>query len=213
MHPLLRDPRRLAIYLATWAVVGTLFASMVAVTRNAPLSSAALVVIPLMLVDGLICLSAWWVVRGVGQSSMLELTNRTMTSALQASAVWVGLSTPWMVLMSNLGVMRLGTGEVLLGAAALFIVGIPLYGVSMGIHYLCASPNRRARPSAACWSRRWRPARLSSARCGRSSTPLPVQQPELDQRPGGNRPEGARRMCESLGDFLRRTLAWARANR
>ena len=51
MHPLLRDPRRLAIYLATWAVVGTLFASMVAVTRQIPLSVAVLVVIPLLLIQ------------------------------------------------------------------------------------------------------------------------------------------------------------------
>ena len=30
MHPILRDPRRLALYLATWAILGTLLAALAA---------------------------------------------------------------------------------------------------------------------------------------------------------------------------------------
>ena len=208
MHPLLRDPRRLAIYLATWAVVGTLFASMVAVTRQIPLSVAVLVVIPLLLIHGLICLSAWWVVRGTGGSSMLELTNRTMSASMQGSAVWVGLGTPWMVLMSRLGVMPLGTGEVLLGAAAQFIVGVPLYGVSMGIHYLVrvAESAREAERRVLESQVATREAQLRALRAQLNPHFLFNSLNSINALVGSD-PEGARRMCESLGDFLRRTLA------
>jgi sensor histidine kinase YesM len=208
MHPLLRDPRRLAIYLVMWAVIGTLFASLVAVIRHVPLSAAALVIIPLTLVDGLICLSAWWIVRGSDRSSMLELTQRTVSSSIQASAVWAGISTPWLVLMSNMGVLRLATGEVFLGAAGLFAVGVPLYGVSMGIHYLvrvvesAREAERRVLESQVAT----REAQLRALRAQLNPHFLFNSLNSINALVGTD-PEAARRMCESLGDFLRRTLA------
>ncbi len=51
-------------------------------------------------------------------------------------------------------------------------------------------------------------ARGGAARAARAAqSALPVQQPQLDQRAGGLGSRAARRMCEVLGDFLRRSLS------
>jgi len=46
MHPLLRDPRRLALYLATWSVIGLLLAGLLALLQHVAYSRAALVMVP-----------------------------------------------------------------------------------------------------------------------------------------------------------------------
>src|SRR5437867_3898410 len=104
MHPILRDPRRLALYLAAWGLIGILLAALAALIQNAPLPAALCLLVPPTLLFGLICLSAWWVCRAapLEKTSWIDLSVGFLRASVQASAVWAGVSTPWAVLMSNL---------------------------------------------------------------------------------------------------------------
>ncbi|TMQ67885.1 MAG: sensor histidine kinase [Candidatus Eisenbacteria bacterium] len=210
MHPILRDPRRLALYLATWAILGSLLAAVAALIQRAPAPAALALLVPPTVLYGLICLSAWWVCRRtpLETTPVWGLSTQFLMASGQASAVWAGLSTPWALLMSRAGVFPLTVPQVLIGAAALFLLGLPLYSVSMAVHYLVLAfesareAERRVLESQVTT----REAQLRALRAQLNPHFLFNSLNSINALVGSD-PEGARRMCESLGDFLRRTLA------
>jgi Histidine kinase len=210
MHPILRDPRRLALYLGSWGALGLLFASILRMMGVAKMSAATVLILPPMLLEGLICLTAWWVCRSapLEKMSLLGAANRFFIASGQASAVWAGVATPWGVLMGKSGVVSLGAPQVLMGAGALFVIGLPLYAMSMAIHYLVLAfetareAERRALESQVTA----REAQLRALRAQLNPHFLFNSLNSINALVGAD-PEGARRMCESLGEFLRRTLA------
>src|SRR6185369_5883410 len=138
MHPFLRDPRRLFLYLSAWAIVGLLFAALLGLFQHVAYSRAVTVLLPPTLAYGLVCLSAWWVCRAtpLERTPLLRLLAVFVTASFQGSAVWVALTTPWAVWMVRAGVMNATRADIFLGLGILFVVGVPLYAVSMAMHYL-----------------------------------------------------------------------------
>jgi len=210
MHPLLRDPRRLALYLATWSVIGLLLAGLLALLRHVAYSRAALVMVPPTVVYGLICLSAWWLCRStpIDRSSFLDILWAFVRGSLQASAVWIGIGTPWLVWVVSIDVIDATRTDMVLGLAAVFLIGLPLYAASMAVHYLVLAfesareAERRVLESQVST----REAQLRALRAQLNPHFLFNSLNSINALVGSD-PEGARRMCESLGDFLRRTLA------
>ena len=210
MHPLLRDPRRLALYLAAWGIAGFLLAALLALIQNAPFSAAVTVLLPPTLIYGLVCLSAWWVCRSapLQRASLLSSLSIFFRASIQASAVWVGLSTPWAAWMSRRGVMGLSTPDIFVGAAALLVIGVPLYSASMAVHYLVLAfeSSREAERRVLESQVTTREAELRALRAQLNPHFLFNSLNSINALVGTD-PEAARRMCETLGDFLRRTLA------
>ncbi len=210
MHPIFRDLRRLALYLATWALLGALIAALVAVFQKISAPAVMALLVPPIVLFGLICLSAWWVCRStpLEATSVWAVASQFFLASGQASAVWAGLSTPWAVLISRTGVFHLTTPQILIGAGALFVIGIPIYSVSMAVHYLVLAfesareAERRVLESQVTT----REAQLRALRAQLNPHFLFNSLNSINALVGTD-PEGARRMCESLGDFLRRTLA------
>jgi hypothetical protein len=210
MHPFLRDPRRIALYLFAWAIVGLLLAGLLSLFQGLEYTRAVVILLPPTILYGLVGLSAWWVCRSapLERTPSLRLIYSFFSASLQGSAVWIGLTTPWAAWMRNLGVTTFTRSEAFVALGVLFLIGIPLYGMSMAVHYLVLAfegareAERRVYESQVST----REAELRALRAQLNPHFLFNSLNSINALVG-NDPEGARRMCESLGDFLRRTLA------
>src|SRR5262245_16412457 len=138
MHPLLSRPRRLLLYVLLWLVLGLMLAIGLKMFQPRSWADALAFALPMSVLYGFVCLSAWWVCRAqplTGGRGMRAVTSQ-IGAALQSSAVLVGLSTPWAVLLSTRFGMGLDRGGILRDCVFVFVVGIPPYFVSAIAHYL-----------------------------------------------------------------------------
>jgi hypothetical protein len=210
MNPLLRSRQALGLYIAGWVMLGAFLALLLARLRDLPYPRALFVVGPLALVYGAICLSAYWVSRSRpfrGDQPATQFMSMLSASA-QASAVWVALAAPWIALLSRFGALRLERPDLIAGFGTLFVLGVPLYMMSLALHYLLLTfeRSREAERQALESQVATREAELRALRAQLNPHFLFNSLNSINALVGGD-PEGARRMCESLGDFLRRTLA------
>jgi two-component system sensor histidine kinase AlgZ len=210
MHPLLRDRIRLALYLAVWMVVGLALAGLMWITRGTPMPNALALAEPLALVYGVVCLSALWVCRSLPLQGTepVRLVRGWIGATLQASAVWVGVGIPWAIWLTRVGVLDASRADLMVGAASFFVLGVPLYFVSLVVHYLVLTfeASREAERRMLESNVTAREAEVRALRAQLNPHFLFNSLNSINALIGAD-PEGARRMCESLGDFLRRTLA------
>jgi len=210
MHPLLARPSRLLLYIVFWLVVGLVMAAGLRFFQPRPWFDAIVFAVPMAVFYGFVCLSAWWVCRAQPLTSGHGLRAAVMQlgGASQASAVWVAAATLWEVFLSA----RLGIGldraGILRDVAVLFVLGIPAFLISAVAHYLFlafqASHAAERRALEAQVSAR--EAELRALRAQLNPHFLFNSLNSINALVGTD-PEGARRMCAGLGDFLRRTLA------
>ena len=210
MHPFVQSRARLALYLGAWILIGLMMSALLALAGNVRFERALLVMGPLALVYGLVCLSAYWVCRAnpPAKTPAPRLATAILGAALQASGVWVALSAPWSALMLRSGLVQADRATLLVGFAGLFIIGVPLYLISIAVHYLMITfEESRAAERLALESQV--AAREAEVRALRAQLNPHFLFNSLNSINAliGSDPEAARRMCESLGDFLRRTLA------
>jgi two-component system, LytTR family, sensor histidine kinase AlgZ len=207
MHPLFRRASRLALYCFAAAIAGVLLAAALRLLTPRPWLDALAFAVPAALIYGLAVLSAWWVCRANPLSGGLSTLLAQLGAALQASGLWTGASAMLGVLLAR--VVHLGPGPpgILRDLAALFIIGVPLYLLSAVVHYLLlAFEASHAAERQALESRvSAREAELRALRAQLNPHFLFNSLNSINALVGSD-PEGARRMCERLGDFLRRTL-------
>ena len=211
MHPFLRNLRALGLYLAVWGAIALVLAALAwRIREGLPFTHALLVVGPPTMAYGLVCLSALWVARScpVGGTSPATLARTLFGAALQASAWWVGIAAPWTVLMKRFGALDVERIELFIGYGALFVLGVPLYALSLGLHYLMLAfeASREAERRALESQVAQREAEVRALRAQLNPHFLFNSLNSINALVGSD-PEGARRMCASLGDFLRTTLA------
>src|SRR5262249_1497763 len=127
-------------------------------------------------------------------------------AAVQSSALWAVAGVMWALVLARFHVGP-DRGGVLRDGVTLFAVGIPLYLTSAVGHYLAgAVGDAPAAAHAALESEvAAREAELRALRAQLNPHFLFNSLNSIDALIGAD-PEGARRMCEGLGDFLRRTL-------
>ena len=209
MHPLFARPARLMLYLAGWLVAGVLLAGALYVVTPRPFLHALVFAVPLSVFYGAVCLSAWWVCRSrpIDDRDPLPAVLAQLGAALQSAAVWLGIGVVWSAVLSrglDIGPDRMGR---IRDAASLFVVGFPLYLLSAAVHYLfLALENAHVAAERVLESQvAAREAELRALRSQLNPHFLFNSLNSINALIGGD-PEGARRMCEGLGDFLRRTL-------
>jgi two-component sensor histidine kinase len=230
MHPILGNRFRLTLYLSAWVFVGVWLAVLLRVTGAWPLPHALLFAVPMALLYGFMCLSAWWVCRAAPLAR--SVPGRTLVAlvgaALVASVVWAILGTAWAevvfaiagkvdrwVQATSVGgdaAATLQNAETLRtrGVVLCLALGIPSYLFSAVVHYLIvAFEDSRAAERRALQSQVM--ARDAELRALRAQLNPHFLFNSLNSINGlvGKDPEAARRMCERLGDFLRQTLALA----
>jgi len=109
--------------------------------------------------------------------------------------------------MTRVNVIETERSVLFVGLAAVFIAGVPLYLISVAVHYLlltfedARAAERRALESQVAT----RDAELRALRAQLNPHFLFNSLNSINALVGSD-PEAARRMCESLGDFLRQTL-------
>lgn len=210
MHPLLAKPARVVLYLLSWLASGVLLAALLRAIAPRPWLDAVAFAVPVSLFLGFMVLSAWWVCRSnplSGGAGPRALTVQ-FGAALQSSALWAAGSTLYAVALSVWGHLGPDRAGILRDAALLFVAGVPTYLLSAVLHYLFLmfeashAAERRALESQVTA----REAELRALRAQLNPHFLFNSLNSINALVGSD-PEAARRMCERLGDFLRRTLA------
>ena len=210
MHPLIRTRQRALLYLSAWALLGVLLAGALWMGRGVPFPGALAVMGPLGVLYGVIGLSALWVCRSLplDRTPIWKLVSGWLQAAVQASAVWVAVATVWSVLMARLDVVTATRTELFMGYAVLLVLGIPLYLVALVVHYLWITfeASREAEQRMLQTEVTAREAEVRALRAQLNPHFLFNSLNSINSLVGSD-PEGARRMCENLGTFLRRTLS------
>ncbi|NOT35571.1 MAG: histidine kinase [Candidatus Eisenbacteria bacterium] len=210
MHPILFRRSRVLWFLALCVLVGVLLAYACWRIQPMPFAAAALYAIPLSMLLGVVSLAAWWVCRSapLGATPAWKIIWKTIAGALESSAVMIGAGTGWAVFVSSNFGLELTSGDLLSTIPLWLIPTVPLYLASMGAHYLwlAIESSRESERRALAAQVAAREAEVRALRAQLNPHFLFNSLNSINSLIG-SAPEDARRMCESLGDFLRRTLA------
>ena len=208
MHPILTRPARLLSYLAAWLVVGEALAFALIAIAPRPHGQAVLFAVPLTVLYGCMCLSSWWVCRArplTGDPVYTGLSQ--LGTGVLTTTIWCIVATVWGIVLARVGLgvddrVRLSHDVAILAA-----MGVPLYALSAAVSYLLlALEESHAAVQRALESQvTAREAELKALRSQLNPHFLFNSLNSINALIGAD-PEGARRMCEGLGDFLRRTL-------
>jgi sensor histidine kinase YesM len=210
MHPLLARPVRLLLVVAVSALFGVPLAWLLRVLEPRPWSAALAFAVPMQVFFSFIALSAWWVCRRhpMRGSGAWAAVAAQLAAALQAAVVWVVMGAVWAVGLTHWLYAGLSRTAIFRDLGVLLAAGIPLYLLSAIAHYLylafeaSLSAERRILETQVTA----REAELRALRAQLNPHFLFNSLNSINALVGSD-PEGARRMCEGLGDFLRRTLA------
>ncbi len=212
MHPLVRRPLRLALYVLAWIPAGLVLAALLQVARPRPWMHALVVALPLAVVYAFAVLSAWWVCRahpmgGIDDDASHAVTAQVRT-AVQTTIVWVALATTYSVALNSWTNVHAARAHVFRDGVVLLLAGIPLYLLSAAFHYLVLAVERSHAAERRVLESHVtaREAELRALRAQLNPHFLFNSLNSINALVGAD-PDGARRMCETLGDFLRRTLA------
>jgi hypothetical protein len=210
MHPLLARPIRLLLLVAVAGLFGVPLAWVLRVLEPRPWGAALAFAVPMQVFYSFIVLSAWWVCRRhpIGGRAAGAAVAAQFGAALQATSVWVAIGAFWSVAIDHWLYAGLSRAAIFRDLGVLFVAGIPLYLLSAIAHYLFlafeashAAERRILETQVGA-----REAELRALRAQLNPHFLFNSLNSINALVGSD-PEGARRMCEGLGDFLRRTLA------
>jgi hypothetical protein len=219
MHPILSNRLRLALYMTSWLVVAALLAGALTVVAGRTMTRALIEAVPMALLYAFMCLSAWWVCRAapLGRATVMRVIASLLGAGVVSAALWGVLAMVWSRVVENaLGAPADSATDIDLTVARAHVLGVflaagvPLYFFSAAVHYLIiAFESSRAAERLALESQVVaRDAELRALRAQLNPHFLFNSLNSVNALIGAD-PEGARRMCERLGDFLRRTLSLA----
>ena len=207
MHPLLTRARWFLSYLAAWAGAGVLLAIPLAVLSHHPLGETVSFTAPLFTLYGGICLAAWWVCLARPLSEPYAALLSHLTAALLCATVWAVLATAWGNVLARVNPAGLDRIFLFNHVVVLFCLGVPLYLLSAAAAYLylAIEDAHESEQRTLALQVSAREAELRAVRSQLNPHFLFNSLNSINALVGSD-PEGARRMCEGLGDFLRKTL-------
>jgi two-component system sensor histidine kinase AlgZ len=209
MHPILGQPRRLAAYLALWLPLGVLLAALLALEGALSWPRALAVAVPLEILFGFLCLSAWYVARGlpIESTGLARVLVSAGFAALATSSIWLLFSRGWMELVAA-PASRTVALPFHAVAPTLFGFGALLYLLAIAASYVLAAfqasqevERRRLELQVLA-----REAELRALRAQIDPHFLFNSLQSISALTTAD-PAAARRMCLLLADFLRETLA------
>jgi sensor histidine kinase YesM len=198
------------VYVVLWLLVGTILAEVLHAVVPQTERFAYAYMLPLALFEGFAVLSAWWICRTHPSTrfSTPSIIRAHLWTAVQVAAVWGVVGLLWGVGLSHLLPDPVTRSSLVDDAILLFPFGVMLYLLSAVLHYLALSfeASREAERRILESEVGAREAELRALRAQLNPHFLFNSLNSINALVGSD-PEGARRMCEGLGDFLRRTLA------
>ena len=195
MHPIFRNTARLGVYFALWALLAAVLGALIRVPTGLSWSQSLSVAVPLCMFYAFVCLTPWYICRGLpsGSSQVTRMLINQLAATVLACSLWVAAA--------GLLAFALDLGSRLNPAIPqLVVVGLLLYLMSVALHYalLAVEASREA-------ALQTRDAELRALKsqinphflfnCLNSISALTSTDPAR-----------ARDMCVLLSDFLRKTL-------
>lgn len=210
MHPILARPARLAAYTAVWIPLGGLLGALLALQGLLPWTAAMAVALPLSIVYGFLCLSAWYAARGLPMETtgLLRIIVTAAIAAAVSSAIWVIFANGWMALLAIVERAPAIRDAFRSAAPTLFAFGVLLYLLALSASYVLAAfeASREAERRGLEMQVLAREAELRALRAQIDPHFLFNSLQSISALTTAN-PAGARRMCLLLADFLRDTLS------
>jgi two-component system, LytTR family, sensor histidine kinase AlgZ len=208
MHPILARAERLTTYLAAWLIVAVLLAAVLTRQGLSWLEALALL-LPMCLVYGFACLSAWYVCRAtpLSSSGVLRVLSSSALAAVIASGLWVELMRLWVSVLVALPFFTESAARYAGHDPLLFAAGVFLFLLALTVHYLLLAFElaRQAEQRQLRMEVLAREAELRALRAQLDPHFLFNSLNSVSALTAVD-PAGARRMCVLLADFLRDTL-------
>jgi len=207
VHPLLTRARWFVPYLAAWTAAGFLLGIPLAVLSHHPFGDTVAFTAPLFTLYGGICLAAWWVCLARPMSEPYAALLSHLTAALLCATVWGVLATVWGNLLARVHGVAPDKAFLFDHVVVLFCLGVPFYLLSAAAAYLylAIEDAHDAEQQTLALQVAAREAELRAVRSQLNPHFLFNSLNSINALVGSD-PEGARRMSEGLGDFLRKTL-------
>jgi len=209
MHPILARGRLLALYLGIWVIVGGLLGAVLVAQAALDWTGVLIVALPLATIYAFVCLSAWYVSRGLPlvATGAARILATALTAAILSGIGWLLLARFWIGMLVAGGWAR-SAGEAP-GLASLVVgLGVLLYLLSLAVSYvLAAFEDRRDTERRALQVQvSAREAELRSLRAQIDPHFLFNSLQSISALTAAD-PTAARRMCLMLAEFLRESLA------
>ena len=209
MYPLLARRDHLAVYLLLWMLLGVLLAAVLAAQGGLSWTAAFIAGVPMAIAYSFICLSAWYVARGMplAATGAVRVVATAMGAAVASSAMWLVLARGWTaVIATRWPVQSARTFAAI--QTLLFGIGILLYLLALAVSYVLVvfEASQEAQRRGLQGQVLAREAELRSLRAQIDPHFLFNSLHSISALTTAD-PPGARRMCLLLGDFLRQTLA------
>jgi two-component system, LytTR family, sensor histidine kinase AlgZ len=208
MHPLLARRSHGALYLILWLLVGGLLATLLAGQGKIPWSLASAIALPLAIVFSFVCLSAWYVSRGMplAGTGAVRVIATAITASMLSSAMWLVIARGWTAVIAPRFGVEPSRGFYGL-ATLLFGFGVLLYLLSIAVGYLLLTfeASQEAQRRGLQVQVLAREAELRSLRAQIDPHFLFNSLHSISALTAAD-PAGARRMCLLLAEFLRESL-------
>ncbi len=206
MHPILASGRRRLIYLLLWLPVAGALAALLVASAGLSAGAAVFVALEAGLLYGAIGLGTYFLCRALPLrlAQVPRVVGTHLAAAALSAALVAGLGALGLRAISALGAP---TGDALRPVAILFSLGLLLFLLASALHYVLLGyqASREAERRALEFQVLSRDAELRALRAQIHPHFLFNALNSISALTGRD-PAAARRVCELLGDFLRRSL-------
>jgi two-component system, LytTR family, sensor histidine kinase AlgZ len=209
MHPILGQPRRLALYLLAWIPFAAMLAYLMAATGGMGVKESIAISLPLCLIYAFICLSAYYSCRATpfNRTTISKFVLTHGAGALLASGIWILIAKFLSYSLSRTDSFPLINAEMSREIPVLFGAGVLFYLLSVDLYYvlMAVDASREAEARALQAGILAREAELKALKAQVNPHFLFNSLNSISALTSSD-PAKAREMCVLLGDFLRRTL-------
>ena len=208
MHPILGIPRRLAIYVSAWALVGLLLTA--GLRQDSAWMTTAAFFLPVSVLYAFVTLSAWYVCGAFPLASTARAANVLVAhlfAGLLGGIFFVGMSGAWAMVVDRLTADQQASALYFDQRLLLLVVGVLLFWLAAVFHYLLIAfeLSREAEKRALELNVLAREAELKALRAQIDPHFIFNSLHSISALTAVD-PAAARRMCLLLADFLRDTL-------
>jgi two-component system sensor histidine kinase AlgZ len=209
MHPILAARDRLLLYLAAWLPIAGLLTGLLVFAGRLSWSEAALVAFPLTLVYAFLCLCAWYLCRAfpLGKTGVLRLFGMHAVAAVVSSSLWTVMGRGLAFGLSAFPAFAAIDEHFRAQTPLLMGVGILIFLLAIVGHYLLSmiESSREAERRVLEMKVLAREAELRALRAQIDPHFLFNSLNSISALTAIN-PAASRTMCQSLAEFLRKSL-------
>src|SRR5579862_2238017 len=92
MHPIFRNTTSLGAYLGLWTLLAAIVGALIRVPTSLSWSQSLSVAVPLCMFYAFVCLTPWYICRGLplGSARMGRLLVNQLAAAVLACTLWIG---------------------------------------------------------------------------------------------------------------------------